>query len=71
MFLICTILQLKNLSSFIIFQKVYENESNIKPQWPKVSSLTNAPKWLKKNCGAKFAVRKYTYETTIKANHVE
>jgi len=45
----------------ILFQNINGGNGNVNSQWTTVSSLTNAPKWLQRNCGASFAVRKEIY----------
>lgn len=41
----------------MIFKKTGVNGTNVNSQLSTVPSLTNAPKWLQRNCGASFAVR--------------
>ncbi|XP_060863802.1 protein transport protein Sec31A [Metopolophium dirhodum] len=50
-------------------QKINGENGNINSQWTKVSSLTNAPKWLQRNCGASFAFGGYlvSFDGSLKA----
>lgn len=41
----------------MLFQKTFETGNNTNSQLTPVSSITNAPKWLQRKCGASFAVR--------------
>jgi len=58
-----TTIPINSLNHFIIilFQNINGGNGNANSQWTTVSSLTNAPKWLQRNCGASFAVRKEIY----------
>ncbi|XP_026808724.1 protein transport protein Sec31A [Rhopalosiphum maidis] len=50
-------------------RKISSQNENINSQWTTASNLTNAPKWLQRNCGASFAFGGYlvSFDGSLKA----